>query len=74
MERDPPSTLEEIEQLTDEILYPWHVAKYLGTCENTINCAARARLLPWAYKLGKHTRIPKQAFVNWHKYGAAFVK
>ena len=69
MERTYPATLEEIEAIDDDVLSPWQVVKYLKSNEQTINCAAKAGLLPWAYKLGTRTIIPKKAFVNYHKYG-----
>jgi len=69
MEREYPTTLEEIEAIDEDVLYPWQVIKYLNTTEDTINCSAKAGLLPWAYKLGTRTVIPKKAFLNYHKYG-----
>jgi len=69
MERTYPTTLEEIEALNADVLYPWQITKYLNANEDTINCAAKAGLLPWAYKLGSRTVIPKKAFINYHRYG-----
>jgi len=69
VERKYPATLEEIEALDEDILSTWQVTKYLKTNENTINCEAKAGLLPWAYKLGSRTVIPKMAFINYHRYG-----
>ena len=69
MERTYPTTLEEIEALEQDVLYPWQIIKYLNTVEATVNCSAKAGTLPWAYKLGKRTVIPKRAFVNYHKFG-----
>lgn len=69
MERIYPKSLEEIEALEEDILSPWHVCKYLKTGEQTINCAVKAGLIPWAYLLGSRVVIPKKAFVNYHRYG-----
>ena len=64
-----PTTLEEIEAVEGDVLYTWQVVKYLKSSEDKINCAAKAGLLPWAYKIESRTVIPKRAFVNYHKYG-----
>ena len=53
------ATLEEIEALPRNTLRPADVAPYLNACRQTINVAARDGLLPWAYKLGSRTVIPK---------------
>jgi hypothetical protein len=70
MDKQYPRTLREIEALEEEVLCPQHIVKFLGSNENTINCSAEAGKLPWAYKLGSRTVIPKEAFIHWHKYGA----
>lgn len=65
-------TLAEIEALETNTLRPVDVATYLHSCPNTISNAAKLGLLPWAYKLGTRTVIPKEAFIFYHKYGQVF--
>jgi len=68
------ATLEEIEALPRNTLRPADVAPYLNACRQTINIAARDGLLPWAYKLGSRTVIPKEAFVSYHRHGQVVIR
>ncbi len=68
-----PETLEEIAALEVNTLRPVDVATYLHACPNTISAQAKLGLLPWAYKLGSRTVIPKEAFVHYHRYGRTYV-
>jgi excisionase family DNA binding protein len=67
-------TLTEIEALGKNILTPSDVAAYLDMSQYTINLACKAGQLPWAYMVGTRCKIPKEAFVNWHRYGSAPIK
>ena len=64
-------TLKEIEQIDKEMLIPADVATFLGCGTHNINCACKAGTLPWAYMVGTRCKIPKEAFVHYHRYGAA---
>lgn len=68
-----PTTLEEIEAIDKEMLTPADVATYLGSTQNTINNSAEKKLLPWAYKLGNRTMIPKAAFIHCHRFGRVVI-
>jgi len=69
-----PITLEDIENLPKEVLNPADVAGYLKMSQQSINCAATAGQLPWAYKANSRTIIPKRAFVHYHRYGQVMAK
>lgn len=68
-DRGLPTNLEEIAALPKNILCPEDVCGYLECDKYSINCASKAGTLPWAYQQGSKTRIPKEAFINWHRYG-----
>jgi len=63
-------TLEDIEAIPKNMLTPADVAGYLECAPYSINCAAKAGQLPFAYMLGTRVKIPKEAFINYHRYGA----
>ena len=67
-------TLADLEAITGETLKTADVAAYLNACPNTINNAAKMGVLPWAYKLGSRTIIPKDAFIHYHKYGQVLMR
>ena len=68
-DRGIPTTLEEIEALPKNILCPEDVCGYLECDKYSINCASKAGQLPFAYQKGTRTVIPKEAFLNYHRYG-----
>jgi len=68
-ENGQPTTLAEIEALPKNRLTPDDVFVYLGCNRQNINLASKAGTLPWAYQMGSRTIIPKEAFVNYHRYG-----
>ena len=63
-------TLETIEAINSEFLTPQEVAPYLGCSAYTINkqIESGAQFPFPAYMLGRHVKIPKRPFVNYHKY------
>jgi hypothetical protein len=66
--------LEEIEKMDKEFLDINDVAKYLGKNPQPVRQSIRNGV-PWAYVMGNADfRIPKRAFVNYHKHGGVVVK
>lgn len=63
-------TLEQLDKLDTEFLSIADVADYLGKNPQPIRESIRNGV-PWGYVLGTATfKIPKRAFVNYHKYGS----
>ena len=63
-------TLSEIEAIDKEFLSPSEVAEYLHKKPQGVRVSMR-KGVPWGYVMEEATFIiPKQAFVNYHKYGA----
>ena len=62
-------TLEEIEAIDKDILVPEDVAGYLGIGEYAINMKLKSGgEFPFpAYLVGTHVKIPKQAFIDYHR-------
>jgi hypothetical protein len=68
--------LEEIEAIEDEFISTDIAAAYIQrtTPEKSkpqaVRDAIRKQQVPWGYIVGTSTiRIPKQAFINYHRYG-----
>lgn len=66
-------SLEDIEAIPKEILTPRDVAGYLACDPYSINTSCKAGQLSWAYMKGTRCRIPKKAFLNFHKYGSVTI-
>jgi len=67
-------TLEQIEQMDAEFLDVVTVAEYLGKNPQPVRESIR-KGVPWAYVLGNADfRIPRRAFVNYHKNGSCLVR
>ena len=63
-------TLDEIEASNKEFLTVAEVSDYLGKNQQGVRVSIRQGV-PWGYVMEDATfRIPKRAFVNYHKYGA----
>jgi hypothetical protein len=61
--------LDDIEKLDTEFLDIPTVAAYLKKSQQSVRESIRAGV-PWGYVMGAAAfRIPKRAFVNYHKYG-----
>lgn len=66
-------TLEDIEKMDTEFLDVQTVAEYLGKGPQNVRISIRQGV-PWAYMMGRADfRIPRRAFVNYHKHGNAVV-
>lgn len=66
-------TLEDIEKMDTEFLDIPTVAEYLGKNPQPVRQSIRNGV-PWGYVMGNADfRIPRQAFVNYHKYGAVVI-
>lgn len=67
-------TLDDIEQMDCEFLDIPTIAKYLGKSVQPVRQSIRNGV-PWGYVMGNADfRIPKRAFVNYHKYGACVLE
>lgn len=67
-------TLEDIEKMGVEFLDVQTVADYLGKGPQNVRISIRQGV-PWAYMMGQADfRIPRRAFVNYHKHGNTMVQ
>ena len=67
-------TLEDIEAIGMEFLDIVTVAAYLHKKPQDVRCSIRNGV-PWAYMMGKADfRIPRRAFINYHKFGSVVIK
>jgi hypothetical protein len=65
--------LEDIEKMDTEFLDVQTVAEYLGKGQQNVRVSIRQGV-PWAYMMGQADfRIPRRAFVSYHKYGNAVI-
>jgi len=63
-------TLEQLENMDCEFLDIPTVAEYLGKNPQPIRESIRKGGVPWGYVMGRADfRIPRRAFVNYHKHG-----
>lgn len=66
-------TLSDLENMDCEFLTVKTAADYLKSKEQHVRVSMR-RGVPWGYVLGNADfRIPRRAFINYHKYGSCVV-
>lgn len=66
-------TLEDLEALDEEFLPIPPVAEYLHKNQQAVRESIRNGV-PWGYVMGNADfRIPRRAFVNYHRYGGMIV-
>ena len=67
-------TLEDIEKMDVEFLDITTIAEYLGKNPQPVRASLRSGV-PWGYVMGNADfRIPRRAFISYHKYGGVVVK
>lgn len=67
-------TLDDIEKMTCEFIDIPTAAEYFGKDKQQVRVSIRNGV-PWGYVMGNADfRIPRRAFVNYHKYGNAMAQ